>query len=119
MLTVEKTTVFYAAHSVKCFGAEHKCSRKHGHSYTVTVWASTSLENPLEFTKLEEAMAGLLWKWDHNDLNEVYPEDDPTVEFLCCKLAGHLLYHKVPVKKIRIQETQSSAVVWQDRCDTY
>jgi 6-pyruvoyltetrahydropterin/6-carboxytetrahydropterin synthase len=119
MLTVEKTTVFYAAHSVRCFGPEHKCSRKHGHSYTVTVWASTSLENPLEFSRLEEAMAGLLSKWDHNDLNEVYPDEDPTVEFLCYKLAGHLLYHKVPVVKIRIQETQSSAVVWQSRCDTY
>jgi 6-pyruvoyltetrahydropterin/6-carboxytetrahydropterin synthase len=112
MLQVEKTKTFYAAHSVKCFGSEHKCSRKHGHSYIVTVWATTYQEHPLEFSSLEQAMDSLISQWDHNDLNEVYPKCDPTVEFLCVRLVEHLLDSGIPVTKIRIQETQSSAVVW-------
>jgi 6-pyruvoyl-tetrahydropterin synthase len=59
MLLVEKTVVFYAAHSVRAFGISHKCARLHGHTYTLTVWVETSIDRPVEFSVVEQEVRGL------------------------------------------------------------
>lgn len=114
MLLIEKTVVFYAAHSVRAFGDTHKCAKLHGHTYTLTVWAETNLEKPLEFSKLEGAIRSIVDKFDHSNLND-HTEmigGEPTVERLVAYIASQLSA-SAPVRQLRLQETQSSAVLWE------
>ena len=111
-MLVEKTVHFYSAHSVTAFGVEHKCARLHGHTYTLTVWVETSLENPVEFSKVEQAIRCIVSKFDHANLNDHVEliRGEPTVERLVWFIANKLK-EAIPVKRVRLQETQSSAVM--------
>ena len=110
-MLVEKTVHFYAAHSVTTFGVGHKCANLHGHTYTLTVWADTLPHHPLEFSTLESGIRSIVDKFDHSNLND-HAEligGEPTVERLAAYI-GHELQKTLPVKRLRLQETQSSAV---------
>lgn len=111
MMLVEKTTHFYAAHSVSIFGQGHKCNKLHGHTYILTVFVETSVELPLEFSRLEAAVRDITGKFDHSNLNDHVEliGGEPTVERLAAYI-GHELQKTLPVKRLRLQETQSSAV---------
>jgi 6-pyruvoyltetrahydropterin/6-carboxytetrahydropterin synthase len=118
MMLVEKTVVFYAAHSVTAFGPEHKCSRLHGHTYTLTVWVETDIDKPVEFSTVEHEVRCIVDTFDHSNLNDhaTMIGGEPTVERLVWYI-GNRLKQQIPVRRVRLQETQSSAVCLElDRC---
>jgi 6-pyruvoyltetrahydropterin/6-carboxytetrahydropterin synthase len=114
MMLVEKTVVFYAAHSVTAFGLVHKCARLHGHTYTLTVWVETSICKPVEFSTIEREVRCIVDAFDHSNLNDhaITIGGEPTVERLVWYI-GNKLKQQIPVKRVRLQETQSSAVVME------
>jgi 6-pyruvoyltetrahydropterin/6-carboxytetrahydropterin synthase len=89
MFSIGKAFTFEAAHRLGGLPDGHKCSRPHGHSYTVEV----ILESPVlsapgfvaDFAELEPVRAYLDRSWDHRDLNEVLAAE-PTSE----NIARHL-----------------------------
>jgi 6-pyruvoyltetrahydropterin/6-carboxytetrahydropterin synthase len=113
---IGKTFAFEAAHHLTGLPAGHKCTRRHGHSYTVTVTvAAEALTEPgfvTDFAGLAPLGRYLDGTLDHQDLNEVLGIE-PTSE----NLARHLLdwcQQNVPLpagawfEAVRVSETASS-----------
>lgn len=113
MLEIFKEFVFYAAHQVACFGQNHKCNRLHGHSYHLTVFAETSVDNPYEFGKLEADCLKVIQMLDHNYLNDLKDHlgGEPTTERLACWILRELRNASHPVTRLTLKETNSSGVV--------
>lgn len=89
MYSISKTFSFEAAHHLPSLPPDHKCSRVHGHSYTVMVTvAANGLRGPgwvMDFADLNPLGDYLDRVLDHRDLNEVL-DFEPTSE----RLARHL-----------------------------
>ena len=117
MFRIGKTFRFEAAHHLPDLPAEHKCSRPHGHSYTVEVEVSTDgeLTPPgfvVDFAVLSPVGVYLAEHFDHRDLNEVV-DGAPTSEYLARLLyewctANLDLPSGVTVACVRIRETAST-----------
>jgi 6-pyruvoyltetrahydropterin/6-carboxytetrahydropterin synthase len=75
MYTIWKEFSFEAAHHLNGLPRNHKCSRVHGHSYTVTVeLASQHLDDcgfVADFAELDPLKRHIRTELDHHDLNEV------------------------------------------------
>lgn len=113
---IGKTFPFEAAHHLPTLPADHKCSRPHGHSYTVEVTVTAGeLTGPgfaADFADLAPLRANLALRFDHQNLNQVL-DTEPTSE----NLARHLFEwckDNVPlpgsarVESVRVSETAST-----------
>ncbi|MGV9383607.1 6-pyruvoyl trahydropterin synthase family protein [Nonomuraea sp. NPDC003707] len=98
-LTIGKTFTFEAAHRLNGLPDGHKCGRRHGHSYQVTVeLTSDALVDPgfiTDFGDLTPFAAHLAEHFDHRDLNEVL-KVEPTSEHLALHLARWFLDNVQP-----------------------
>ncbi|MBO0802831.1 MAG: 6-carboxytetrahydropterin synthase [Nocardiopsaceae bacterium] len=119
MYSISKTFSFEAAHHLPSLPPEHKCSRVHGHSYTVTVTvAGSDLHGPgwvMDFAGLNPLGDYLARVVDHRDLNEVL-DFEPTSERLARYLhdwctAGIRLPAGARVESVRVSEKASSTFV--------
>lgn len=116
MYSICKMFSFEAAHHLPSLPPEHKCSRVHGHSYTVTVTVDGSdLRGPgwvTDFADLNPLGDYLARVLDHRDLNEVL-DFEPTSERLARYLydwctAGIRFPAGVRVESVRVSEKASS-----------
>ncbi|WP_395110618.1 6-pyruvoyl trahydropterin synthase family protein [Actinomadura sp. SCN-SB] len=126
MYRIGKRLAFEAAHCLDGLPLEHKCSRLHGHSYTVELVLSAPELDEQGFVTdfgdlwpLAEYVANTL---DHRVLNDVIT-GPPTSE----RLARHLydwcvarlhLPGQVAVEAVRVSETASTWAEFRpERCD--
>jgi 6-pyruvoyltetrahydropterin/6-carboxytetrahydropterin synthase len=113
---IGKTFSFEAAHHLPTLPDGHKCSRPHGHSYTVEVTVTAGeLTGPgfaADFADLAPVRAHLALRFDHQDLNQVLATE-PTSE----NMARHLFEwckDNVPLpgsarmESVRVSETAST-----------
>ena len=113
---IGKAFSFEAAHHLPSLPGTHKCSRPHGHSYTVEVTvAATELTGPgfaADFADLAPLRGYLARALDHQDLNQVL-DIEPTSE----NLARHLFswcQDNIPlpgparIEAVRVSETASA-----------
>ncbi|MFF3665505.1 6-carboxytetrahydropterin synthase QueD [Microtetraspora malaysiensis] len=116
MHRISKTFQFEAAHRLATLPPEHKCSHRHGHSYTVqVVVAAERLTGPgfvVDFGELRPLRRYLAETFDHRDLNDVL-DVEPTSENLAHHLfhwcAEHLVLPKgAHVERVRVSETAST-----------
>jgi 6-pyruvoyltetrahydropterin/6-carboxytetrahydropterin synthase len=116
VFTIGKTFSFEAGHALPSLGPEHKCSRRHGHSYHVeVVWTAGKLSGPgfvADFADLAPFGQYLKDQLDHRMLNEVL-DFEPTSERLAQHFAEWLQDVLEPVvegwlKAVRVSETASS-----------
>lgn len=116
MYRISKTFTFEAAHHLPSLPPEHKCSRVHGHSYTVMVTvAGSGLTGPgwvTDFAGLQPLGDYLAATLDHRDLNETLGLE-PTSENLARHLhdwcaAGIRLPAGARVESVRVSEKASS-----------
>jgi 6-pyruvoyltetrahydropterin/6-carboxytetrahydropterin synthase len=113
--TISKTFTFEAGHRLASLGEGHKCSRQHGHSYTVElILTADTLVPPgfvTDFGDLEPFARYIKNTLDHRNLNEVEELDfEPTSENLAQHLAEWAeknLQPHIPgrVKAVRVSET--------------
>ena len=79
--SISKTMEISACHRLE-LSYESKCSRLHGHNWTITVYLATTEKNRdgmvEDFTHIKERVQGFL---DHGNLNELLPFN-PTAENL-------------------------------------
>lgn len=79
MYEIKKKKRFEAAHYIKGHtapdGSPGKCSRPHGHSYTVAVCIRSQTLLPIgfviDFYHVGAALGGITDEWDHQDLNSL------------------------------------------------
>jgi 6-pyruvoyltetrahydropterin/6-carboxytetrahydropterin synthase len=114
--TIGKTFGFEAGHRLSSLPPGHKCSRQHGHSYTVEVVLSASeLTKPgfvTDFGDLAPFQEFLDEHLDHRNLHEVMSVE-PTSEYLAQFLAGWLIQNLEPeipgsLVAVRVHETGRS-----------
>jgi 6-pyruvoyltetrahydropterin/6-carboxytetrahydropterin synthase len=85
-MEIFKEFKFEAAHRLPNLPDDHKCSRLHGHSFTVELHVSGGLDERLgwiiDFADIKEAFKPYYEILDHHDLNEVEGLDNPTSEHI-------------------------------------
>lgn len=73
---ISKTFHFSAAHQLNTLPPEHKCSRLHGHNYSVTVvLAADDVDDHgfvRDYGELAEVRKYLDGRLDHNNLSEIF-----------------------------------------------
>jgi len=112
MIVVFKEFTLYCAHSVLAFGVNHKCARKHGHTYKIKVGvygnvdAKTNIVIP--FDEIEKAWNKVGKPLDHTDLDDKFPT--PTTECLAMYLQGQLNMELRRPVSVEVRETESSGV---------
>lgn len=133
-MTIGKRFVFEAAHRLPRH--DGKCSRKHGHSYTVEVDVTGPIKTAstpdqgmvLDYAVIKKIVNdNVLDRFDHQDINAVLDAEDKwnvceinnvtTAEFLASYIA-RVLSRKindgsVTVTRVRVCETQSSWAEWR------
>ena len=104
---------FDASHHLKDY--DGVCAREHGHRFNVTVFAEGSrlINNILiDFGKIK----GEINKLDHQNLNELLNEENPTAEFLCDYLILRFeqMYPEIKFKVRIFESPNASAEVQSD-----
>lgn len=89
---------------------ESKCSRPHGHNWTITVFLASQELNASgmveDFTHIKKAVHGYL---DHGDLNELLPFN-PTAE----NIAKWVVEQFPKCYKVIVEESYGNVVMAQD-----
>lgn len=109
---------FEAAHRLPNVAWEHKCSRLHGHSFTVRVHV---LGEPhpttgwiIDFAEIADAFRVVHDQLDHNYLNALPGLDNPTSENLARWIYNQLA-EKIPVAHVTVQETSRTGATYPAR----
>ncbi|WP_435158132.1 6-carboxytetrahydropterin synthase QueD [Amycolatopsis sacchari] len=113
---IGKSFTFDAAHYLPSLPPEHKCSRLHGHTYTVEVVLSALYLTPpgfvTDFAELRPLKHYVDSTLDHQHLNKVL-DSEPTSENLARHIADWFRENVEPsiparLESVRISETPSS-----------
>jgi len=115
--TITKRIKFEAAHNLEAW-THSKCHNLHGHSWELEVTlASPRLDNSavMDLEEIGNVLHDLIFVvLDHQYINEVLGEDNPTCEFL----AGWAWMELKPVlpllKQVRVQETTSGWATYSE-----
>lgn len=104
---------FDASHQV---AERERCSRQHGHRWTVTVTqASTRKLGPEEADALSAGLLSLLREWHDRDLNEMIPNfSEPTPERLAPWIMERLLAVSQLLASVEVSDGVISAKVMRD-----
>jgi len=107
-----RSFTFDAAHYLPKVPADHKCSRMHGHTYTVTIRLRGEIDPVAgwvrDFGDLREAFRPLETQLDHHLLNEIPGLDNPTSEHLAKWLWDHLIGELPELISVTVSETAHS-----------
>jgi 6-pyruvoyltetrahydropterin/6-carboxytetrahydropterin synthase len=100
------------AHSVTSFGDDHKCSRKHGHTYKIRIDVHKHV-NPetniaMAFQDIEDAWNKVGQPLDHTDLNLKFAQ--PTTEVLAMYIHGQMTMQLGHSCSVEVRETETSGV---------
>lgn len=107
---------FSAAHRLR--GYEGKCEKLHGHNWQVEVTASKKnldkLGMVMDFKVLKTILNEILKPLDHAYLNDVpyFKKANPTSENISEFIYYNLKRAKVPVRIVKVWETDSSSAVF-------
>ena len=121
MFTITRSFSFSASHQLDALPAGHKCTRLHGHNYTVeVVLTSGELDEygfVADYARLDPVERFLKSKWDHRHLNDVL-DTPPTCEHLAQALYDWCtasLERELAelVSSVRISETPSTSAEYQ------
>ena len=112
MISVFKEFAFEAAHRLPNVAPDHKCSRLHGHSFSVTVHVEGEAGDEsgwvMDFADIERAFAPLHDQLDHRYLNEVPGLENLTSERLAMWIWDRL---ELPgLFKVVVRETCTAGV---------
>lgn len=115
MYRIAKKFTFSASHQIKALPASHKCSRLHGHSYTVEVELQSPTLNNVGFIRDYADLDGLrdyiMEKFDHRHLNDVVGDDFTTAEHLARHFYDWCKNQWAETSAVRVHE---SANTWAE-----
>lgn len=114
-MMIYKRFTFEAAHWLPMVPKDHKCRRMHGHSWSVTVYASGDVDPAsgfvIDFADIKQAAGSVIDGLDHRCLNDIRGLDNPTSEnvarWLCDRIRGAL----PSLCRIEVDETCNAGCV--------
>jgi 6-pyruvoyltetrahydropterin/6-carboxytetrahydropterin synthase len=117
VLRVSRVYEFQAAHRLPYVPPEHKCSRLHGHTYSVEVEVSGQCDDALgwvcDFGRIDVAWDAIGKPLDHRYLNEIEGLQNPTSELLAVwlwrRFATHFGTDGATLTRITVYENGRSA----------
>ena len=122
MYEIEIRRTFSAAHQLK--GYDGDCKNLHGHNYSVVVTMKSpeldSIGIAMDFKILKSEVENLLKGYDHKNLSELpdFSDINPTSEVLARtiyrKLSEKLNNGLLKVYKVRIGESENSAITYYE-----
>ncbi|MBQ4314029.1 MAG: 6-carboxytetrahydropterin synthase QueD [Lentisphaeria bacterium] len=122
MYEIEIRRTFSAAHQLK--GYDGDCKNLHGHNYSVVVTVKSpeldSIGIAMDFKVLKSEVDNLLKGYDHKNLSELpdFADINPTSEVLARtvyrKLSERLNNGLLKVYKVRIGESENSAITYYE-----
>ena len=113
---------FDSAHFLPNVPEGHKCKNMHGHTYRLKVFIEGDLDETygwiMDFAELKQSVSAILDIVDHKVLNNIPGLHNPT-----CELLAEWLWHKIiptvpTLKKIELNETPFSGVVYSKPVDS-
>jgi 6-pyruvoyltetrahydropterin/6-carboxytetrahydropterin synthase len=114
---LERTFRFESAHFLPKVPQGHKCARMHGHSYQVDVVIEGEIDPALgwlvDFAEIDERVAPLVRKLDHQVLNEIDGLSNPTSELLAVWLWERLVIALPGLVEVVVSETPTSRCVYR------
>jgi 6-pyruvoyltetrahydropterin/6-carboxytetrahydropterin synthase len=116
--TVSKEFTFEAAHQLdpELLGADHKCTKLHGHSYRVRVYVRGELDKRgfvIDYHDLSAAVDPIIASLDHANLNDVL-DCHPTAENIARWIFDHLRYHKLRnIVRVDVHETAKTCATYE------
>ncbi len=116
-MDIFKEFTFEAAHRLPNVPPGHKCARLHGHSFTVRVVISGSVDQGsgwvIDFADISKAFRPILEQLDHCYLNEIEGLENPTSENIA-KWIWHRLMSALPqLSAVEVRETCNSGCVYR------
>ena len=115
-MEIYKSFTIEAAHRLPNLPDNHKCSRLHGHSFTIEVHVSGDVGEAtawvMDFADISGAIKPVFECLDHRYLNEIAGLENPTSENLA-KWLWHKLKSKLPLlSAIVVKETCTSGCIY-------
>tara|TARA_R110000782_G_scaffold247075_1_gene333767 strand:- start:3537 stop:3890 length:354 start_codon:yes stop_codon:yes gene_type:complete len=115
-MEIYKSFTIEAAHRLPNLPDDHKCSRLHGHSFTIEVHVSGDVDEAtgwvMDFADISEVIKPVFECLDHRYLNDIEGLDNPTSENLA-KWLWHKLKTQLPLlSSIVVRETCTSGCVY-------
>jgi 6-pyruvoyltetrahydropterin/6-carboxytetrahydropterin synthase len=115
-MEIYKSFTIEAAHRLPNLPDDHKCSRLHGHSFTIEVHVSGDIDETtgwvMDFADISVAIKPVFECLDHRYLNEIEGLENPTSENLA-KWLWHKLNPQLPLlSSIVVNETCTSGCIY-------
>jgi 6-pyruvoyltetrahydropterin/6-carboxytetrahydropterin synthase len=115
-MEIFKKFTFEAAHRLPNVPQGHKCSRLHGHSFTVILYLEGLPDNRygwlIDFGDLKAAFEPTLDKLDHRYLNEIEGLENPTSENLAQWIWREAKPRLPVLSKVVVQETCNAGCIY-------
>jgi len=99
MFRIVKKFSFCASHQLLNLPEDHPCSRLHGHNYEIEIVLSsdkidTNTGMLLDFRKLNEIVNPVINKLDHQNLNDILQDGEPST----CEYLAKWIFQKLKPK---------------------
>lgn len=112
MYIIAKEYHFSASHQLEGLPDDHPCSRLHGHNYIVEVELQTTKLNEHGFVRdyreLDELKQYIDEQVDHRHLNDVFPGQSTSAEFIAKYFYDWCKKRWPEVTAVRVKETPRS-----------
>ncbi len=114
---LERSYRFEAAHFLPKVPPGHKCARMHGHSYAIEVVVEGDVDPErgwvVDFAEIDDHVAPLVRRLDHQVLNEIDGLANPTSELLAAWLWQHLAPVLRGLVEVVVSETTTSRCIYR------
>ena len=115
-MEIYKAFTIEAAHRLPNLPDDHKCSRLHGHSFTIEVHVSGKVDDKtgwvMDFADISGAFKPLFDQLDHHYLNDIVGLENPTSENLA-KWVWQKLESKLPLmSSVVVKETCTAGCIY-------
>lgn len=115
-MEIYKSFTIEAAHRLPNLPEDHKCSRLHGHSFTIEVHVSGKVNETtgwvMDFADISKATKPLFEQLDHHYLNDIDGLENPTSENLAKWVWDRLKSDLPLLSSIVVKETCTSGCVY-------
>ncbi|TVR78241.1 MAG: 6-carboxytetrahydropterin synthase QueD [Saprospirales bacterium] len=116
-MEIFKQFTFDSAHFLPNVPEDHKCRRIHGHTYILEVYIEGPLKEQFEwvedFAVVKAAVNPVIKELDHYLLNDIPGLENPTCERIAIYIWNRIKPNLPGLKKIRLNETPTSGVVYR------
>tara|TARA_R110002072_G_C7926586_1_gene531388 strand:- start:318 stop:674 length:357 start_codon:yes stop_codon:yes gene_type:complete len=118
-MEIYKSFTIEAAHRLPNLPDDHKCSRLHGHSFTIEVHVSGEVDETtgwvMDFADISGVIKPVFECLDHRYLNDIEGLENPTSENLAKWLWQKLKQQLPLLSSIVVKETCTSGCIYSGR----